>query len=106
MAAFSALALGLAIGGIGGMLLHRKKKDGVAAPGPVAPEVKTPAEQVAATNPPDTAAMESENTATAGSVAARTRRRAKAGNAGPVGSISASQAGTSSGGAPRSLLGS
>lgn len=124
MAGFNTLAKILTFGKAG-----NKRPDGVVAPGPVgtgdplgrtrrtrppgAPADGTAigrsdlaATQVAATNPPSAAAAESANTAAALAAAQRTRRRAAMAGSGLVGGVaSPSQAGITTGGTPRRLLG-
>jgi hypothetical protein len=115
MAGFSTLALGAAIGaGVGGFFLGRRRKQGerfgtqpVLAPTPTPVERRTPAQQVAATNPPSVVRETAASIAQAKTVAQRTRRRAAAGSAGRVstGTVSPSQRSIRTAGAPATLLG-
>lgn len=105
------LVTALAIGGAlaGGMLLGKLGKKGdqqQAAPGidPAAVDL-TADQKVAATNPVSAPAAESAAVSAAGTVAARTRRRAKAGNAGPVSTGAGGTPGVTAGGSARSLVG-
>lgn len=88
MAAFTLLGIGAALAG--GYLLGRKKKPATpaSAPPPVEPAPRRPTRTAAqlaeSTKPPDPIQAASENTLQAGLAAARTRKRAAAGNAGRV----------------------
>ena len=110
MAAFTALAIGAALGA--GMLLGRKgrkKPDGIVAPGPTDTQAvpkPTPAEQVAQTRPVYAVASESANTKTAQTVAARTRRRAAAGGVDARRRLTLGQSATFAASTPRTLIGS
>lgn len=104
------LMTSLLIGGAlaGGFLLGRKgkKEDGQPPdPNQVAMPEETAADQLASTNPPSAPADESANVAAAGETAARTRRRARAGNSGRVTTGASGTPGVTAGGSPRSLVG-
>jgi hypothetical protein len=112
MAGFSTLGLGLLLGGVGGAiaggLAGRGKKEPT-APGTVRrrtnPNAAAPAATPAAT-PPDAVQMESQGVSSARTAAAKTKRRAAAGNAGRATTgLAGSQLGVSASGSGRGLLG-
>jgi hypothetical protein len=105
MAAFTALAIGATLGYLASR--RKKKKDGEVPI--VAPPEQTAAQRVEATQPVPAAATESANVAGAKGVAARTRRRAAAGNSGKTAGLpkfGKSQLSSYVSGSARSLLGS
>ncbi len=112
------LGLGSLIGAGVSALMNRGKKKGQAqTPGPVPydqlsnrlqqpTERRTPAAKLAATNPPDAQKAASENMAAATQVAARTRRRAAAGNSGFLRlPVTPGQQGIGNTGKPMTLIG-